>query len=181
THDEKEKEMSTTPVPKKVHRRYGLIFGLIMYIFIISDLYIRVTPFLIIILLYPKWSLVVFLTLAVLLSVIELVMLRFVMLKATVVHKWKEALRYFSIGIISGSYYLLCCIGLKWLPQNVNFRTGFAIEHNTRMFIAIIMTAITVYLQSYDTGWTFAQTTALIFFMLVVNFVAFVIMLYRLK
>ncbi|ETO24624.1 hypothetical protein RFI_12535 [Reticulomyxa filosa] len=161
--------------------RYGWVFCLILYAFIISDLYIRVTPFLVVILLFERVSWIVFLSLCVALSVFECLMLRFVLLKDTVKHKWKDALKYFSIGIISSSYYLLCCIGLKWLPQNIRFRKGLAIEHTIRALLSFALTLLSVFVQTFISSWQFEQATILVFLMLTLNLIVFLIMLCRLK
>ncbi|ETO19908.1 hypothetical protein RFI_17312 [Reticulomyxa filosa] len=166
---------------KKITRRYGLLFCLILYIFIVSDLYTRVTPFLVIVLLYPNWSLEIFLSLCVALSLYEFLMLRFVLLKAGVANKWKDALKYFSIGTISSSYNLLCSIGLKWLPQNISFRWGFVIEHVLRILISIALTGLSVYQQVYVGEWVFQQTTALFVVLVIVNMAVFLIMICKLK
>ncbi|ETO25062.1 hypothetical protein RFI_12081 [Reticulomyxa filosa] len=166
---------------KKRTRQFVSYVYLVLYVFLCSDLFIRVTPYLLIVVSLESslLSFMIFVGFTLFLAVFESFMCYYFCLKKEVfgLNRFQLTMRYGVVGIISCCYLLLACIGLRFLPRTVIFRKdylqkivhnflsvcnrhykGLFIEHLLRTAFSVLVIIVLMVLQEFYWGWNFYTT-----------------------
>ena len=148
----------------------AITYFMLVYLFIVTDFFVRITPVLILaVLLGDYWGTIFFLSCVVFGGIFEFIMLHR-MLKRSY-NKLGTKLKYFLAGIVTSSFYLLSTFGLDYLPTMIKFRVLFQ-EHFARIAISCIISGVSIWYQiKSNKGWQFFGTTVFFWIAVATNLI----------